>query len=1245
MEKYSRFLKTNALGSELSDILQQPLTILLGVNAASASALKDIGIETVFDLGASWLFANAASVSETNDLNHHANSTALPVTGMLKANTVFQSTAEIPNLSLAFLNGLTDDQASTIQNALSVTTIREFAYWPPRQAAQQLVAEVSGSTVLEADHAEALRPKLGEYPTERVYYDTLTMLQMDQEANQAPIENPISLMHAVNNQSGFNKPAVGVLLTYSQSWYAKGVTLGHMLHSLALAPGEATRIAVVDWSRRTSATTSESIAETEQLDNATQHARAISEVQNAVASELQSGGSMSSGWAQSSSSSEVTADSSGFLQSVLGSSGSGSDTTQESTTSSRAQSTSWSIGTRSISADMTQNVNDRTEQFANSVRNRRATAVREVSQSEHESVSTRIIANYNHMHAMTVQYYEVVQVYEVATQLHAAQRCIFIPFEFLRFDQADSMDVVERFRGSLLSSALTKRARDLLFDHSTMVAIKPFNRIDTRQFHSTMAVDQPSVAANPANQPVGATDGQAADDNAGDGNASVSRFSQNRPEWNRNAVLKISKVIGRSPFRPGNNSIYLPDETELLGLSFDSVNISSIRLSRPGIPTSQNTFSVAKDSSRVEFPAGIRLTDIEEISAKKSTNPAASADLTLYCAFKGRPFTTDTMLIKLKSGTAMQKVVALESDEPDRQQELLAHLQENRSHYSQRVFENLDSATLVMLLSPFSWNGKPLTDQVEPKPIAAAGNFLVFKAPIDANESSGVTDDGVNLDWQTVTRNRGIEFDTVNARLVPVPTGGVFAEAVLGRSNSAEKLDITRFWNWQDSPIPLQPPEIAPVGVGSRGTSENLTPGDLSAPILNVVNPTNLPDPAGLSSSLGAIANSNLFRDMSGLQGTQGLAESGQSETLAATTQAGQLASTNLQAEAQKVVALSQIASDIAKAAMGIPPTGSTDGISADGARINHGKDLDDRGVSNGTEDDSGSVEATTQADGAGDNNFSRERSAADRSNLGFSPDAVTKITQQATKVAQFAHITPPISQSFVLRSPIGTKSEKILQDLYPGGEMKGVRVLPYSANPNPLIRTGVIGDYEAWTQNEKLMYVQDKYVKPSAEPMLKYVLKHEAIHILQFTKNPGKNFSFIDMLNAELDDYGDTAKWTMGQTPINQVANEAKAKDVLNGAELKKIKKAAGDAVTYVKNIEILKDNFFVHNDLSFLVGKKAYLKNFLQNSPSEDRCAQIAFIAMDALPVIKNNKVYSVRDLYLQLPKNDPNWAAMGY
>src|SRR4029079_4254979 len=77
----------------------------------------------------------------------------------------------------------------------------------------------------------------------------------------------------------------------SQSWFAQGVALGQILHSMALAPGESTRIAMIDWSRRTRAAATEAISEAEQLTNTMTHSRAVSEVTDATAREIQWGGS------------------------------------------------------------------------------------------------------------------------------------------------------------------------------------------------------------------------------------------------------------------------------------------------------------------------------------------------------------------------------------------------------------------------------------------------------------------------------------------------------------------------------------------------------------------------------------------------------------------------------------------------------------------------------------------------------------------------------------------------------------------------------------------------------------------------------------------------------------------------------------------------------------------------------------------------------------------------------------------
>ena len=53
-------------------------------------------------------------------------------------------------------------------------------------------------------------------------------------------------------------------------------------------------------------------------------------------------------------------------------------------------------------------------------------------------------------------------------------------------------------------------------------------------------------------------------------------------------------------------------------------------------------------------------------------------------------------------------------------------------------------------------------------------------------------------------------FDSPQSTIA-LPTRGVLGEAVLGQCPSSEKIDLTRFWNWQDAPA-----DTAPAAAGSE---------------------------------------------------------------------------------------------------------------------------------------------------------------------------------------------------------------------------------------------------------------------------------------------------------------------------------------------------------------------------------------------------------------------------------------------
>ena len=169
---------------------------------------------------------------------------------------------------------------------------------------------------------------------------------------------------------------------------------------------------------------------------------------------------------------------------------------------------------------------------------------------------------------------------------------------------------------------------------------------------------------------------------------------------------------------------------------------------------------------------------------------------------------------------------------------------------------------------------------------------------------------------------------------------------------------MTRFWNWQDSPIPFAAPEIAPVDMTSRGTTEDLKPGQLGAPVVSIVNPTPLPDPTGLASILQAIQNGNMFRDMTGLAATMGLAQSGINAASQGATAAGAQAGANAATAAQLFSDLARTAASIVSMGLGGAVGGAAGGllgaaggstgggnISNAGALLNQGRSMTERGV------------------------------------------------------------------------------------------------------------------------------------------------------------------------------------------------------------------------------------------------------------------------------------------------------------
>lgn len=936
-------------------LLARPVNALLAVSTQAASLLDGLGVKTVFDLGASFLFATARKIAD-------AASGVQAIASMPVARDAIDATAaaltmaQLADSRLLVLRNVDETLAQSFAKTLGIETVREMAAWPPYKTAQTIVNDAYGLGPEFQDDPERptdLVPVARQYATERVQYDVLVLDHvLDQTNPQQPFNptvgpdigahlqnTPQKNLLDIRTAGGIDvadivsatlvaQPALGAVLTYRQSWFPQGLALGHLLHSLALAPGESTRIAMVDWTRRVRASTDEVTAQIEALSASMERMRAISEVTSAVAHEAQSGFSELNSSATSNQSATTTGSASlsielkplaGQLEALLTGGGLGGvGTTSRGTSSATSTNTGWasssasSTGDRTLNAQMMQNVADRTQQAANSSRNRRATAITESSQAESEKLSTRVVANYNHMHALTVLYFEVVQVYRVVLELARATPALFLPMKLVSFTQP----TIRRFRHVIAAAGLTPSVRALAW-------VEP----------GQILITAPSKA--------------------GPWDASWLRFG--------------AQALGEPIGNPEDFYVALPrngltvmalggDVQELFSEVIVEGHDGSIRRAAIPAPTPHDVYGWGGFSAS---PAGVNQVAPQNIRRWILVRRAGKEDLEgvigislLYDVLlpdgtkAGGKLDAPTLVlpVAIRYRKNESRTVAFEFLASQAQSAVVEHLDQNALHYSAAIWRSLDAATITTLLSTYTLGGSRLIESIDPVPVAVSGNYLVFRFYGTLG----------NNDWSTLKAKLGTDM-TPREDMVPLPSGGVFAEAVLGRSNSAEKLDITRFWNWQDSPIPILPSEINPLTAGGKANDKTPETGKLESPVVNIVNPPSLPDPAGLGPLYTAIANGNMFRDMSGLAQTSALIGAALQAA-----QAGAANATGAAGEAQNVASrqLTEILKLAAQVAGGGMASGAAAGVGAlggaskpgvantptnAGALINHGKSMDDR--------------------------------------------------------------------------------------------------------------------------------------------------------------------------------------------------------------------------------------------------------------------------------------------------------------
>ena len=901
------YFRSSVLHLSTDELIRGPISHLNGVSTDAEAALNGIGIFSVFDLVFSDVFRSATYINAVDDPHTDSAKTMQIPRHMLDEGVDTSDIARVRELGIQAIKGIGEATRRKMEETMAIKSIRDLALWPPFLAAVHVVNTEYGlglNANADPETPQDLVPRTGEYPVEIVRYNSVVLIKSPRtdENRYKSLEKSGKVAFNLDDQkAGFTQPGFGALLNYSQSWYVEGITNGSLLRCVPLAPGESTKVAVIDWRRSSSSSTTEDISQTERLSNTLTQSRAMSEIVKATALEMQTGSS------EVESESETYSESEGGWNFAIFAGGGGQYTFGDMNTTTKAYTTS--SGERSISSTMQQKIDSSTQQKSFSARNRRASVITEVLDTESESISTRIITNYNHMHALTMQYWQVVQIYRTEVRLDSYRRCLFIPMEL--FDFKDER-LFERFKSILIRFALNPLTKELLVASTNHIYV----RFTAPPPYSAMQEGRRKTIEK-------------------------AKFAAKLKIWNRSGL--ISDFDQESISWSMNSDIHLSNIKWDTNESNSLKHISIIAEDGQVVDVADNGTGFSSNQVNPDIAQPLPLSKIDRIVAVFD-NPVN--DFIQSCSFQfkllGNRFQAFTLKFFVDKTKASIKV--LEFLQLVASNELSDLLNQHALYYSQQIWMNVDTHFLAMQLSQYTFNGQPVTESIDPKPVAVAGNCLGF-----------IWHNHVDKEWNEWVENN-INLDRVTRQRIALPTDGVFGEAVLGRFNSAERLDFTRFWNWQDSPIPFTAPEISPVQAGQQDASQPQQPGRLDAPVVNILNPPPLPDPTGMPGILQAIVAANLFRDMTGITQVGTLAGTVTQASAQGASQVGQQVASNLNAQ----VELSKTLAALVPMLFGFPPLGTPAGAknaSISGALFNAAQEQDVKNKPNSGSPQGGAVQ------------------------------------------------------------------------------------------------------------------------------------------------------------------------------------------------------------------------------------------------------------------------------------------------
>lgn len=876
-------------GNDFNTVLG--LNLLKSITQKDIQHLKALGIEKVSDLlcfkpihdAQLLLLIARGELAHDFDISTLVNESSI-------------SLKDLPNQDVELIKNIGPSSKAHL-NALGVFLIKDLAEYPFFKEAEQLIIKSSNYFSEPPSAPDELIPKLKGSVHSIARFNSfiknrtiLTPIIEREKTNQNDndFDSSIKDMFLQKAFSRRNKAVyqihLGYIASYVQKWVFVNSHLGELLHSLPLAPGESRNIMMLSWTGKQAAKRYEATQTDEKLSNSLYHHRALDEVTSATAHEHLQGMTLDVNAMGGSSHSatfgmgnatgaggSATIPIGGVPVNLAGLASNSAGVGTGSVFSSGIQvGTIYSSteGDREVQGKLMQNITELTSQKASNLRSLWSTIIVEDEQTYSKEALTRNITNYNHSHALTIQYFEVLHHYKTEVELKSTTPVLFLPFNPINFNihvikkywhlfrnsfpDSEVREIYDRLMKSVMDETGKGDAKKIDLENSPKIKQISFNisisgneykqvGLDTLRFHN-LKVDFKGLSKNYSHS---------------------KELGQFGFTWNMNEdVKKIS--INLSKYDDVQSDLWVVDFVAKIVVRDEAGNEKDKYIKREKIDFLGSAYS-------------IEVTE-KEIFEDSYTSVNAIAEIENY--FKSNQYFFTKILIQ------------------NIEREQLIDMVEE-------LYFKFDSINVF------------LTELIEPEPLAYANNYLLFRVknsitnrksktllnPQLIENISNALNSSINtpsifpniigsrlgsLDWLEKIPAKGSEVkfffenlidyvECVNqipfdpeVKPLPVvddiylPSKGIFAEAVLGRSNASEKIDITRFYNWQDSPIPHLAPGISNVDSNTPPSPPIQTgPPNIPNSVLNIVSPPAFPDPTGLTSSLLAIQNGNMFRDMS----------------------------------------------------------------------------------------------------------------------------------------------------------------------------------------------------------------------------------------------------------------------------------------------------------------------------------------------------------------------------------------------